>query len=98
LEENGLTDKMENNNIGRSIKLTHWLELSKKHLVVLPDDWWKFVRNEADLPLAKREMLLKLLRCDPQVLYQKKETLGSTRKTTEINVLELYKISDHKNI
>ena len=42
------------NNMGRSIKLTHWMELSLKYLGVEPEDWWKFVRNEADLPLAKR--------------------------------------------
>ena len=52
------------NNMGRSIKLTHWIELSKKYLGVEPDDWWKFVRNEADLPLAKREELLKKLEAD----------------------------------
>jgi acetyl-CoA decarbonylase/synthase complex subunit alpha len=49
------------NNMGRSIKLTHWMELSLKYLGVEPEDWWKFVRNEADLPLAKRESLLKRL-------------------------------------
>jgi acetyl-CoA decarbonylase/synthase complex subunit alpha len=49
------------NSMGRSIKLTHWMELSKKYLGVEPEDWWKFVRNEADLPLAKREELLKRL-------------------------------------
>jgi acetyl-CoA decarbonylase/synthase complex subunit alpha len=56
--------RVSDNSMGRSIKLTHWLELSEKYLGILPDDWWKFVRNEADLPLAKREMLLKMLEAE----------------------------------
>ncbi len=28
---------------------------------MLPDDWHIYVRSEADLPLAKREVLLKIL-------------------------------------
>ena len=49
------------NNLGRMIKLTHYIELSEKYLGVLPDDWHIYVRSEADLPLAKREELLKIL-------------------------------------
>ena len=49
------------NNLGRMIKLTHYIELSEKYLGVLPDDWYIYVRSEADLPLAKREELLRLL-------------------------------------
>jgi acetyl-CoA decarbonylase/synthase complex subunit alpha len=49
------------NNLGRMIKLTHYIELSEKYLGALPDDWHVYVRSEADLPLAKKEMLLKLL-------------------------------------
>jgi CO dehydrogenase/acetyl-CoA synthase alpha subunit len=38
------------------------MELHKKYLGGSePEDWWKFVRNEADLPLANREALLKKL-------------------------------------
>lgn len=46
---------------GRAIKLTHYIDLSLKYLGKMPDDWHLFVRTEADLPLAKREELLKLL-------------------------------------
>ncbi|WP_202319241.1 CO dehydrogenase/acetyl-CoA synthase complex subunit alpha [Archaeoglobus neptunius] len=46
---------------GRSIKLTHYLDLSLKYLKRMPDDWHLFVRSEADLPLAKKEELLKEL-------------------------------------
>ena len=46
---------------GRAIKLTHYIDLSLKYLNRLPDDWHLFVRSEADLPLAKKEELLKEL-------------------------------------
>lgn len=49
------------NSLGRMIKLTHYIELSEKYLGELPDDWHVYVRSEADLPLAKKEMLLKIL-------------------------------------
>ncbi|MCG7852599.1 MAG: 4Fe-4S binding protein, partial [Methanosarcinaceae archaeon] len=49
------------NNMGRMIKLTHYIELSQKYLGVMPDDWHIFVRSETDLPLAKRDELLKIL-------------------------------------
>ena len=48
------------NSLGRSIKLTHWMELHDKYIGGLPEDWWKFIRTEADLPLAKRADLMKL--------------------------------------
>ncbi len=49
------------NSLGRAIKLTHYIELSEKYLRKMPDDWHVYVRSEADLPVAKREQLLKLL-------------------------------------
>lgn len=49
------------NSLGRAIKLTHYIELSEKYLKKMPDDWHVYVRSEADLPVAKREQLLKLL-------------------------------------
>ncbi len=49
------------NSMGRSIKLTHWMELHEKYIGERPKDWWKFIRNEADLPLAKRADLMKVL-------------------------------------
>ncbi|MEA1984831.1 MAG: CO dehydrogenase/acetyl-CoA synthase complex subunit alpha [Euryarchaeota archaeon] len=52
------------NNMGRMIKLTHYIELSQKYLGVMPDDWHVFVRGETDLPLAKREELLKILEAE----------------------------------
>jgi acetyl-CoA decarbonylase/synthase complex subunit alpha len=49
------------NSLGRAIKLTHYIELSEKYLKTIPDDWHVYVRSEQDLPVAKREQLLKLL-------------------------------------
>lgn len=49
------------NNMGRSIKLTNYIEMSQKYLGKMPDDWHLFVRHEGDLPIAKREELLKVL-------------------------------------
>lgn len=46
---------------GRSIKLTHYIDLHLKYLSKMPDDWHLFVRTESDLPLARKEKLLKLL-------------------------------------
>jgi acetyl-CoA decarbonylase/synthase complex subunit alpha len=46
---------------GRSIKLTHYVDLSLKYLKVYPPDWHLFVRGETDLPIAKREGMLKML-------------------------------------
>jgi acetyl-CoA decarbonylase/synthase complex subunit alpha len=47
--------------MGRQIKLTHYIELSKKYYGDLPDDWYLYVRSEADLPLRMREELLRIL-------------------------------------
>jgi acetyl-CoA decarbonylase/synthase complex subunit alpha len=47
--------------MGRQIKLTHYIELSKKYLGCLPDDWHLYVRSEADLPLKMKDELLKIL-------------------------------------
>ena len=47
--------------MGRQIKLTHYLELSKKYLGCLPDDWHLYVRTEMDLPTRMKEELLKIL-------------------------------------
>ncbi|MDY6865264.1 MAG: CO dehydrogenase/acetyl-CoA synthase complex subunit alpha [Halobacteriota archaeon] len=46
---------------GRQIKLTHYIDLSKKYLKIMPPDWSMFVRSEADLPLADKELYLKIL-------------------------------------
>lgn len=49
------------NNFGRAIKLSNYIELSEKYLGKMPDDWQVYVRSEGDLPIAMREKLLKQL-------------------------------------
>ncbi|MDD3317335.1 MAG: CO dehydrogenase/acetyl-CoA synthase complex subunit alpha [Methanosarcina sp.] len=73
--------RVSDNSMGRSIKLTHWMEISEKYLGVLPDDLWKFVRNEADLPLAKREMLLKMLESERgwEIDWKKKKIISGPK-------------------
>lgn len=46
---------------GRSIKLTHYLDLNLKYLNAYPPDWHLFVRAASDLPIATRNELLKKL-------------------------------------
>ena len=46
---------------GRSIKLTHYIDLSLKYLNIYPPDWHLFVRTATDLPVAKKDELLKKL-------------------------------------
>jgi acetyl-CoA decarbonylase/synthase complex subunit alpha len=49
------------NSIGRSIKLTHWCDLSMKYCGKLPDDWHIFVRDAKDLPITYKEAMMKEL-------------------------------------
>jgi len=44
---------------GRSIKLTHYIDLSLKYLKTYPPDWHLFVRTATDLPVATKNELLK---------------------------------------
>ncbi|MGB9929393.1 MAG: CO dehydrogenase/acetyl-CoA synthase complex subunit alpha [Methanosarcina sp.] len=69
------------NNMGRSIKLTHWMELSEKYLGIMPEDWWKYVRHEADLPLSKREELLKKLESEHgwEIDWKKKKIISGPK-------------------
>jgi len=46
---------------GRSIKLTHYIDLNLKYLSAYPPDWHLFVRAASDLPIATRNELLKKL-------------------------------------
>jgi len=49
---------------GRSIKLTHYMDLNKKYLGAYPDDWTVFVRGETDLPMAKKAEFMQMLESD----------------------------------
>lgn len=49
---------------GRSVKLTQYIDLSRKYLNTYPPDWQRFVRTASDLPLAKKTELLKKLEAE----------------------------------
>lgn len=43
---------------GRQIKLNHYLDLHKKYFGTLPEDVYKFIRNEKDIPITyKKEVM-----------------------------------------
>jgi len=46
---------------GRAIKLTHYIDLSRRLLGVMPDDIHLFVRTKADIPITMRDEILKIL-------------------------------------
>ncbi|MDO9518367.1 MAG: acetyl-CoA decarbonylase/synthase complex subunit alpha, partial [Methanosarcinaceae archaeon] len=75
------------NNMGRMIKLTHYIELSQKYLGIMPDDWHTFVRSETDLPLAKREELLKILEAEHgwEIDWKKKKILSGPSMKMDVS-------------
>lgn len=75
------------NNMGRMIKLTHYMELTQKYLGHMPDDWHKFVRIETDLPLAKREELLKILEKDHgwEIDWKRKKILSGPKMKSDVS-------------
>jgi len=46
---------------GRLIKLSNYIDLHERLLGTMPDDWHLFVRDESELPPAKRKELKKEL-------------------------------------
>ncbi|MCS3924476.1 CO dehydrogenase/acetyl-CoA synthase complex subunit alpha [Methanosalsum natronophilum] len=76
------------NNMGRMIKLTHYIELSKKYLGVLPEDWHNFVRSEQDLPLAKRDELLNILEKEHgwEIDWDKKKIISGPSMKFDVSV------------
>ncbi len=46
---------------GRAVKLTHYIDLSKRLYGVMPDDIHLFVRNQADIPITMKTEILKFL-------------------------------------
>jgi len=75
------------NNLGRMIKLTHYIELSEKYLGKLPDDWHLFVRSEADLPLAMKDRLLKVLEEEHgwKIDWEKKKIIEGPAKKMDVS-------------
>jgi acetyl-CoA decarbonylase/synthase complex subunit alpha len=46
---------------GRSMKLTHYIDLYKRLYGILPDDIHLFIRSQADIPITMKEELLPVL-------------------------------------
>jgi acetyl-CoA decarbonylase/synthase complex subunit alpha len=61
LEMAKLCFRPSDNSMGRSIKLTHYCDISMKYFGKLPDDWHIFVRDVKDLPLAYQAQMMKEL-------------------------------------
>lgn len=53
--------RASDNDRGRQVKLTHYVDLSLKYLGVYPPDWHMFVRSETDLPIMWKDDMLKKL-------------------------------------
>jgi acetyl-CoA decarbonylase/synthase complex subunit alpha len=61
LEMAKLCFRPSDNTKGRSIKLTHYCDISMKYFGKLPDDWHLFVRDVKDLPLSYQADMMKTL-------------------------------------
>jgi len=46
---------------GRSMKLTHYIDLHKRYFGVMPEDIHLFVRNKMDIPITMKPEILKIL-------------------------------------
>ena len=46
---------------GRSIKLTHYIDLHRRLYGTMPDDIHLFVRTLADIPITMRDEIIKIL-------------------------------------
>ena len=46
---------------GRQLKLNHYIDLHKKYFGTLPDDIYKFVRIEKDIPITYKRDVMKML-------------------------------------
>jgi acetyl-CoA decarbonylase/synthase complex subunit alpha len=47
---------------GRAIKLTHYIDLHQKYIGTFPDDVYKFVRTEADIPITMKDKVIEHLK------------------------------------
>jgi len=49
------------NNKGRQIKLNHYIDLNKKYFGIVPEDVYKFVRSEKDIPITYKNEVKEIL-------------------------------------
>ncbi|RQD82647.1 MAG: CO dehydrogenase/acetyl-CoA synthase complex subunit epsilon [Methanocalculus sp. MSAO_Arc2] len=47
---------------GRALKLTHYIDLHRRHLGSMPEDIHRFVRMDADIPITMKEDILRILK------------------------------------
>jgi acetyl-CoA decarbonylase/synthase complex subunit alpha len=43
---------------GRSIKLSHYIDLHERYYGYFPDDVWKYIRRETDIPITLKDKIL----------------------------------------
>jgi len=49
------------NNKGRQIKLNHYIDLHKKYFGIIPEDVYKYIRNEKDIPITYKNDVKEIL-------------------------------------
>jgi acetyl-CoA decarbonylase/synthase complex subunit alpha len=73
---------------GRSMKLTHYIDLHKRYYGVMPEDIHLFIRNRMDIPITMKTEILKILEekgweetriPDPTLLKRMIRTRGKTK-------------------
>ncbi len=61
-EANVLTAKLcirpNDTSKGRAIKLSHYVDLHEKYMGYFPEDVWKYVRRESDIPITLKDKIL----------------------------------------
>ena len=50
------------NNKGRQIKLNHYIDLHKKYFGLIPEDVYKYIRNEKDIPITYKNDVKEILK------------------------------------
>ena len=48
-------------NKGRAVKLTHYIDLHKKHYGAMPDDLHQYVRRLQDIPFTMKDEIMRAL-------------------------------------
>lgn len=72
------------NSKGRQIKLNHYIDLHKKYFGTIPEDVYKFVRNEKDIPITYKKEVMNMLEergWEPRALPQEPSTMNFREKT-----------------
>lgn len=68
---------------GRQIKLSHYMDLHKKYFGTIPEDIYRFIRNEKDVPITYKKDVMDLLEekgWEPRALPQEPSTMNFREK------------------